>query len=275
MTDRTTSFTRDGLTFDLIDSGPTDGTPVVLLHGFPQRAAIWSGVAERLHTAGMRTYAPDQRGYSPSARPSGRASYTVANLVDDVVALYDVIGRPAHLVGHDWGATVAWAVAARHPERVSTLTALSVGHPAAFLRALRGSQMRKSYYMALFQLPAIPERLMSSGWGRRFLTQAGMDSGQLEAYQRDIVDYGALTGGLMWYRALPSSAREPATKVRVPTTLVWSNRDPALGRAQAADSEKYVDAPYEFVELDGVSHWIPQHAPGAVAEAIVNRVRSV
>jgi pimeloyl-ACP methyl ester carboxylesterase len=144
-------YRRENLTFDVIDSGPMDGTPVVLLHGFPQRASDWDAVASRLHAAGFRTFAPDQRGYSPGARPRSRFAYRFKVLVDDVVALIDQIGGTAHVAGHDLGAALGWSLAARHPEKVLSLTAVSVGHPLAFLRAVFTSeQALRSYYMALF-----------------------------------------------------------------------------------------------------------------------------
>jgi pimeloyl-ACP methyl ester carboxylesterase len=273
---RITSYERAGLTFDVIDEGPLDGPPVVLLHGFPQRATSWAKVTPLLGEAGFRTYAPDQRGYSPGARPPGRRAYKLTELVDDVVALIDRIGAPVHLVGHDWGATVAWGVAARHGDRLASLTAVSVGHSQAFLRARRTSdQARRSWYMGLFQLPFVPERLLSDRrFVRRFLGGSGMTDEMLATYRAEIVDGGALTGGLNWYRAIPFGLRDEVPDVRVPTTLVWSDGDVALGRKMAELTEEHVTGPYEFVELTGASHWIPAERPAELAEAIFSRVRS-
>lgn len=168
MSARITRLEHDGLTFDVLDEGPLDGLPVVLLHGFPERSSTWAAIAPILHGAGLRTYALDQRGYSPGARPRGRWSYRLPLLVGDVAALIERIGRPVHLVGHDWGAAVGWAVAGRLPEQVRTFTAVSVPHPAAFVRAMRSrSQRRRSGYMALFNLPVLPE-LMARAPGGRF-----------------------------------------------------------------------------------------------------------
>ena len=134
---RVDSYRRDGLTFDVRDAGPDDGEPVVLLHGFPQDSTAWDRVAPALHQHGLRTLAPDQRGYSPMARPRGRAAYRLRETVDDVLALLDAAGLPsAHVVGHDWGGLVGWALGAWHPDRVRTLTALSVTHPGGMARAL-------------------------------------------------------------------------------------------------------------------------------------------
>jgi len=275
--ERIASYGRAGLTFDVIDDGPLDGKPVVLLHGFPQRATSWAKVTPLLAEAGFRTYAPDQRGYSPGARPRGRRAYRASELVDDVVALIDRIDAPVHLVGHDWGAVIAWSVAARHPDRPASLTAVSVGHSQAFLRALRTpDQARRSWYMGMFQLPVVPERLLSGGWFvQKFLGGSGMSEEMLTTYLTEIVDGGALTGGLNWYRAIPFELRNEVPNVTVPTTFVWSDGDRALGRRSAELTKGYVDAPYEFVELTGASHWIPEERPADLAEAIVGRARSV
>ena len=152
------SYRRAGLTFDVQDAGPREGEAVVLLHGWPQDHSAWSRVVPALHAAGLRTLAPDQRGYSPGARPRGRAAYGMGELVDDVVALLDAaeLSR-AHVVGHDWGGAVGWALAERHPERVRTLTVLSTPHHHAMAWAMRhGDQLRRSWYMAAFQLPLLP-----------------------------------------------------------------------------------------------------------------------
>ncbi|HTT95141.1 MAG TPA: alpha/beta fold hydrolase [Solirubrobacterales bacterium] len=273
---RITSYERGGLTFDVIDEGPLDGSPVVLLHGFPQRATSWAKVTPLLGEAGFRTYAPDQRGYSPGARPRGRRAYRATELVDDVVALIDRIGAPIHLVGHDWGAAIAWGVAARHADRLSSLTAVSVGHSQAFLRSLRTvDQARRSWYMGLFQLPLVPERLLSGRWFvSKFLGGTGMTEEMLATYRAEMVAGGALTGGLNWYRAIPFELSEDIPAVSVPTAFVWSDGDKALGRRMAELTAEYVDGPYEFVELTGASHWIPDERPAELAEAIIGRARS-
>lgn len=267
---------HDGLTFDVVDTGPVDGEPVVLLHGFPERSSSWTEVSELLHGHGLRTVAPDQRGYSPGARPPHRRDYAMPKLVGDVLALVDELGGSAHLVGHDWGAAVAWTVAARHPDAVRTLTAVSVPHPAAFLAAMPRGQLLKSWYMGLFQLPWLPEALLSRRGGTLdgMLRKGGLTADDIARFDREIVDDGALTGGLNWYRALPFTPPTwSRTKVRVPTTFVWSDHDVALGRWGAEHTGDWVDADYEFVELRGISHWIPTEAPDALAEAVVERVR--
>ena len=270
--DRLTSYSRNGLTFDVLDDGPLDGDPVVLLHGFPERASSWRHVAPLLHERGLRTYAPDQRGYSPRARPPRRWHYRVQDLVGDVVALIDEIGRPVHLVGHDWGAAVGWGTAARHPSKVRTYTAVSVPHPSAFTRAvLTSRQARKSWYMLAFQVPWAPEQQADEFPDA--LRKGGMTSEEVDRFREEILEYGAFHYGLMWYRGIPfSDPRAWGGKVRVPTAFVWSDRDIAVGPQGGKHNTHYVDAPYQYVELNGVSHWIPTQAPEALAEAILARI---
>jgi pimeloyl-ACP methyl ester carboxylesterase len=271
------TFSHDGLTFDVRDTGPLDGPPVVLLHGFPQTSTSWDKVSELLHGDGYRTIAPDLRGYSPGARPSGRRAYATELLAEDVAALLAVVGEPVHLVGHDWGSAIGWVVAARHPDRLLSWTAVSVPHPAAFVASMaRSTQLLKSWYMGFFQLPVVPELVLARARGvrERVLRHAGMDRDLLARFQTEMIDGGALTGGLGFYRALPFSAKGLQGTVRVPTTLVWSTGDVALGRAGVDLTPRHVDAPYELVVLEGVSHWIPDHAPQVLVDAITRRARA-
>ncbi|WP_202925851.1 alpha/beta fold hydrolase [Goekera deserti] len=281
------TFRRGPLVFDVRDGGPADGEPVVLLHGFPQDSSAYDRLATALHGQGFRTLAPDQRGYSPGARPTGRSAYALRELVDDVRALLDSAGlRSAHVVGHDWGAVVAWALAAWHPERVRTLTALSVPHPAAFSRALITSpQALMSTYIAFFQLPALPERVLLAGNGTpltRLLETMGLHRDHAERYVARMREPGALTAALDWYRALPFSARAMAGtrgrgtvgRITVPTLHVWSSGDPALSRAGAEATGRYVDAPYQLEVLLGVPHWIPEVAAEHTAGLVVAHART-
>lgn len=276
---RITSYTREGLTFDVRDEGPLDGTPVVLLHGFPERSSTWRAVAPLLHAQGLRTLAPDQRGYSPGARPRRRRDYRLGRLTADVAALVELVGGPVHLVGHDWGAVVAWDLAARHPELVRTLTAVSVPHPMAFLRAMVTSrQGLRSWYIGLFQLPRLPELAARRPGGPfdRALLRAGLSADEVARFRREIVEDGALPGGLGWYRALTLVDRAViGQRVVVPTTFVWSDGDIAVDRSGALRTGRHVDGPYSFVELAGISHWIPTQAPGALADAILARIASI
>ncbi len=272
--DRISQFSRGRCTFDVIDSGPIDGTPVVLLHGFPQRASSWNGVAEHLHERGLRTYAPDQRGYSPGARPRTRWGYRASQLRNDILALIDEIGGPVHLVGHDWGSAVGWSVAASSPELISSYTAVSVPHPGAFIKSMvRSNQLAKSYYMGIFQTPVVPELILSRRSTAKALRHAGMTNEMVETYRKDIVEYGALPGGLGWYRGLPFAPfGEIGRKVTVPTTMVWSDNDIALGRKGVDLTEEYVTGPYELEVYEGLTHWIPDEAPERLAESIAKRI---
>ncbi|MGY1845967.1 alpha/beta fold hydrolase [Blastococcus sp. SYSU DS1021] len=272
------SFDRNGLTFDVRDAGPTDGDPVVLLHGFPQDSTAWDRVAPALHQHGLRTLAPDQRGYSPRARPRGRADYRLRETAGDVLALLDAAGlESAHVVGHDWGGIVGWALGAWHPDRVRTLTALSVPHPGAMARAVVSSdQGLRSYYVGLFQLPVVPERLLLAGDGaalRRMLRHGGLPEDAVDRYAQRVREPGALTAALNWYRALPWSGRDPVGKVRVPTLHVWSTGDAFLGRAATEDTARFVEAPYRLEVLDDVTHWIPELAAERTAELVTAHVR--
>jgi pimeloyl-ACP methyl ester carboxylesterase len=273
------SFRRDGLTFDVIDGGPADGEPVVLLHGFPQDASAWTAVSPALHQAGLRTLALDQRGHSPMARPRGRRHPPPRGTANNVLALLDAAGlHSAHIVGHDLGGLVAWALGAWHPERVRTLTALSTPHPAALTGAMTTSdQALRSYYMALFQLPLLPERLLLSRGGtpiRRMLRGGGLSKEAAGHYVARMREPGALSAALGWYRALPYSARDRVGKVKVPTLHVWSTGDAFLGRAATDATAQYVDGPYRLEVLDDVTHWIPELAADRVAELVTAHVRT-
>ncbi|MFC9839863.1 alpha/beta fold hydrolase [Rhodococcus sp. NPDC127530] len=271
-TERITTFTRDGLVFDVRDEGPIDGTPVVLLHGFPQDSRSWDALAPLLHRRGFRTLAPDQRGYSAGARPRARWAYRSSELVADVVALIDQAGLgPAHVVGHDWGAAVAWGLAAERPDRVRTLTALSVPHPAAFVRAMLTSrQILKSWYMFAFQLPWIPERVIASdSYGCRALRASGQCADGAKRDLQPMRDRTRARGALNWYRAMPFTApRSASRKVRVPTLFVWSDGDTAIGPVGPELTSRFVDGPYTYEVLRGVSHWIPDEAAERVDELL-------
>ncbi len=274
--ERLEELAHDGLRFRVRDAGPLDGVPVVLLHGFPQTSSSWDAVAPLLHEAGYRTYAPDQRGYSPGARPWGRLAYRSSKLVGDLLAVIDAIGSPVHLVGHDWGGAVGWLAASHHPDRLLSFTSASTPHPGALVASLvRSDQARKSWYMGAFQLPVLPERELSSPKAAKMLRAGGMSPEAVERYQHEIVEAGALTGALNWYRALPfTNPLASRSKVDVPSTLVWSTGDVALGRKGAELTEQFMAADYELVVLDGVSHWIPEEVPEALTEAVLRRIES-
>jgi pimeloyl-ACP methyl ester carboxylesterase len=264
-----------GLTFDVHAGGAQDGPPVLLLHGFPQHSGEWTTVLPALHAAGLRSYALDQRGYSPGARPTEVPDYRIAECVADAVAVLDALGiDAAHLVGHDWGALVAWHLAARHPDRVRTLTAVSVPHPAAMAQALSTDpdQRERSSYITLFRQAGVAERVLlaDDAAALRGLL-AGVGAGLVEAYAEPMLVPGALTAALNWYRAMTNEDLAAAGPVGVPTTFVWSDGDAAIGRTAAEACAAQVTGPYEFVALPGVTHWIPDEAPASLAEAILAR----
>lgn len=276
---RIETFTHDGLDFDVVDEGPLDGPVVLLLHGFPERATSWSQVTSILNERGFRTLAPDQRGYSPGARPPRRRDYRVEALARDVVALIEQLSTSVHIVGHDWGANIAWRVAIDRPDLVLSLTAFSVPHPSGFLRAMFSSrQLFMSWYFAFFQLPVLPERWLTQrgGAGGRWQSRGGMTAEEQDRCRREIVDYGALRGAVNWYRGLMFSG--PSTlrgRVRVPTTMVWSDGDTFIGKSAVERAEQYVDAPYELIVLADVTHWIPTQEAEQAAAAITGRAESI
>jgi pimeloyl-ACP methyl ester carboxylesterase len=184
----------------------------------------------------------------------------------------------AHIVGHDWGGFAAWALGAWHPDRVRTLTVLSVPHPGAMSKALISSdQALRSSYVGLFQVPVLPERLLLAGNGaalRRMLRHGGLPREAVDHYVSRMQEPGALTAALGWYRALPVSSRDPVGTVRVPTLHLWSTGDAFLGRAATEDTARFVDAPYRLEVLDDVTHWIPELAADRVAELVTAHVRT-
>lgn len=270
-------LSANGVRLHVAEAG--EGPLVVLLHGFPQSAAEWDGVVPLLTAQGYRCLVPNQRGYSPGARPKGRWAYRITDLTADIVALIDAAGaQRAHVVGHDLGAVVAWAVANAHPDRVLTLTALSVPHPAAFLRALGTSrQFLESWYMYAFQLPGLPERMFRGAKGRarfeRFLTSGGQRPDRAARDASFMIDGGALPTAINWYRAIGlADPRRTRTRTRVPTLFVWSDGDRYISRTAAERCGDWVDAPYRFETLADVSHWIPDEAPERAAELVLGQV---
>ncbi|GGB27031.1 alpha/beta hydrolase [Flexivirga endophytica] len=281
------TYTRDGLTFDVTDSGAQDAPVIVLLHGFPQDRQAWEKVAPQLVEAGYRVLAPDQRGYSPGATPRSRTAYPLSELARDVIALIDAAGAPtAHVVGHDWGGAVIWQLAQAHPNRIASATTLSTPHPEALMWAMRHSnQWRKSSYMAFFQLPWIAERGVLRQLPEMYV-KTGMSPEDAQKYADRFATPRSLSGPLGWYRsmlagqlraALPSrkqaSGPRRARKVTVPMSYVWGSRDFALGREAAEKSAEFVSGPYEFVEVKGAGHWLPEVNADEVVEAVLRRVR--
>jgi pimeloyl-ACP methyl ester carboxylesterase len=267
-------FSRDGLVFDVDDDGPEDGAVVVLLHGYPENRTSWAAVAPLLVGAGYRVLAPDQRGYSRRARPHRRRDYRLTALVEDVVALADAAGAErVHVVGHDWGGGVAWGLAMQHPERLRSVSVLSTPHPRAMVRSMVTSgQLLRSWYFLFYQLPWLPE-LSARGPGRamfmRTLVRSGLDADKAEGYMRSLEEPGALRAAINWYRAVPLALAGNAP-VTTPALYIYSTGDFALGRKAADLTGRYVDGPYRYEVLDGVSHWIPEQAPADVARLLLD-----
>lgn len=268
---------RAGLTFDVSDTGPVEGPVVVLLHGWPGGSTTWQEVVPLLHDRGFRCVVPDQRGYSPRARPRGVRSYVILELVADALAIIDGAGEArVHLVGHDWGGVVGWALAAAQPERLASLTVLSTPHPAAMAKAMWSSaQGLRSSYAVGFQVPIVAERVLLARGGallRTMLERSGLDPQRAAAYVERQREPGALPGSLGWYRAIPFSGGSMASEVAVPTCYAWSTGDAALGRRAAELTAGHVVGPYRFEVLEGVSHWIPEEVPNLTATLIAEHV---
>lgn len=269
----------EDLVFDVVDEGPRDAPAVLLLHGFPLTSWSWRKIWPGLVDAGLRVLAPDLRGYSPGARPVNVSEYDMAHLVGDALGILYATGvESAHVVGHDWGAAIAWQLAARHADRVRSLTAVSVPHPLAFTEALRSDQdqRERSAYMLLFRQEGRAEEVLQrdgDAWLRTFFggVQASAD---VEHYLALMREPGVLSRCLSYYRAASRAGNEGLLPVTVPTTYVWSDGDFALGRTAAEATHAYVTAEYRFVQLAGVSHWVPEEAPEALLTSILERVRS-
>lgn len=274
-TQRIESYQREGLSFDVIDSGPLDGQVFVLLHGFPETNKSWQETSEILNTQGYRTFAVNQRGYSLGAQPTSRRDYRGSALLEDVNALLDIIQQPVYLVGHDWGAVVAWDVAQRYPEKIKHLITISVPHKAAFMKAmLTSNQLFKSYYMGLFQLPKIPELLFEKvpQIGLALLKDSGMTEQQLKDFQQEIVNEKRLSTALNWYRGLPFSSNKNLLKpITVPTLFIWGKHDSAIGPKGVEYNKNYVHAPYKEVIMDA-THWIPVQNAKELSQYILDAV---
>jgi pimeloyl-ACP methyl ester carboxylesterase len=272
--DRLSGFTSDGLDFDTLDEGPLEGEVILALHGFPQRATSWRGVTPHLTGAGYRVVAPDQRGYSPGARPREVSAYRLDRLGGDVLALADAAGAERfHLLGHDWGGLVGWHLAAGYPDRVRTLSVASTPHPRALLAAFRGRQALRSWYMAFFQLPVLPEALLQARNGaiaRRLAESSGAP------HPDESVDVfrepGAATATINWYRAFLRPGMVAPGPVHIPVLYVWSDHDTALGRQAAEATRKWVTGDYRFEIFSGVSHWIPEERPAELAALVLERI---
>jgi len=261
--------------------GPS-GEPVILLHGFPETSIMWAGLMERLGEEGYRCFAPDQRGYSPRARPGGIADYEYRKLVSDVMALADALGYARfHLIGHDWGSAIGWVILQLHPDRVRSWTAMSVPHMDAFASAIADDpdQRQRSRYMGFFMLPEKPEQsLTADDFAALRSLWSSIPREQVDEYVGVFSQAGALTAALNWYRAnavLLEKRREGPKfgPVLHPTLLIWGNRDIAVGRVAVERTAQHMKGPYRLVELNA-GHWLVQEEPERVHDEILSHLKS-
>jgi pimeloyl-ACP methyl ester carboxylesterase len=259
-----------GVGIEVFVDGPDDGTPVLLMHGWPDTHNLWRHQVKALTDAGFRTIAPDLRGFGASDKPDEVAAYGVAHSVADMVAVLDACGvtGKAHVVAHDWGAAAGWGMALFTPDRVETYTSLSVGHPSAFRNAGVEQRMR-SWYMLLFQFEGIAEQwLQENPW------LLGVHPDKDEVSTR-LAEPGALTASLGWYRANahPRSLIGEAPRlppVTVPVMGIWSDGDVALTERQMTDSKDYVQGSWRYERVEGAGHWMQLDAPERVNELLLD-----
>jgi len=261
--------------------GPS-GEPVILLHGFPETSIMWAGLMERLGEEGYRCFAPDQRGYSPGARPGTVEDYQYRKLVSDVMAQADALGYARfHLIGHDWGSAAGWALIHLHPGRVRSWTAMSVPHMDAFASAIADDpdQRQRSRYMGFFMLPEKPEQsLTADDFAALRSLWSSIPREQVDEYVGVFSQAGALTAALNWYRAnavLLEKRREGPKfgPVLHPTLLIWGNQDIAVGRVAVERTAQHMKGPYRLVELNA-GHWLVQEEPERVRDEILSHLKS-
>ena len=275
---RQIEITVDELVFDAIAAGPATGEPVMLLHGFPSTSHQFEHQVRTLGAAGYYAVAPDQRGYSPRARPATIEQYSVQYLVDDVIAMADQLGfERFHLVGHDWGANVTWAVGGNHPERLISLNPISVPHPLAFAQALLDSnsdQAQRSSYIEFFQTPNSQDLLLANDAQLLRAIYSGVDEEDIAVYLAALGTPDALSAALNWYRALTFGSSLVVSQIDLPTMFIWSDEDAALGPDGAMLTVNFVDGPYEFEILEGVNHWVTDIAPEAVSRLLLQHINT-
>jgi pimeloyl-ACP methyl ester carboxylesterase len=265
--------TVTGLLFDVSVDGPSDAPLVLLLHGFGVSRHFWDAQLTALAAAGYRAAAPNQRGYSARARPdpADHACYRVAHLIGDALQLAKILGpvdQRFHLVGHDWGGSLAWQIADMYPNSLASLTILSRPHPLAFNRALAlpdGEQKRRSQHHTRFLSPnAGPDILADDAkWLRTRLAANGVPPSAIEAHLSVIGNPDAMEAALAWYRAR-GVRHQPTGPTKVPTLYIWGDADDTVGRAAAEMTGEYIAAPYHFAALPGVGHYAADQVPEQV-----------
>jgi epoxide hydrolase 4 len=272
-------ISTNGIHLNVALAGPKDGAPVVLLHGFPEFWRGWINQIEPLAAAGFRVIAPDQRGYNLSDKPAGVKSYRVEEMVKDVVGLLDALDyQQCCLVGHDWGAAVAWATAITHPQRVSRLVILNVPHPQVMQEYLKESpkQLLKSWYIGYFQIPRLPEwsiRMNNFSAAKRMLQKSRFfqhfTSDEIEGYKKAWSQPGALTGMINWYRAARySSTPDYDVSVHMPSLIIWGKKDMFLSIEMAYLSMELCNRG-SLEMLENASHWVQHDEPEKVNQLLL------
>jgi pimeloyl-ACP methyl ester carboxylesterase len=260
-----------GVTLDVNVEG--SGRPVVLVHGFPDTKRLWSKVTPALVDAGYQVITYDQRGYGASDKPAEVEAYSIPFLAIDTTAVLDYLGiERAHLVGHDWGAAVVWAVASFAPERVDHLVPMSVGHPGSFAD-MDMSQREKSWYMLLFQFAPQAEQWLTADGGANF--REWCHHPDFDAVLAELERDQSLTPGLNYYRANvnPDALVGPPLElppIQAPTMGIWSSLDFALNEPQMTGSEKFCANSWRYERIDGVDHWMQWEAPEKVAPLLLD-----
>jgi pimeloyl-ACP methyl ester carboxylesterase len=276
-------LTVHGLRLHLVEAGT--GPPVVLLHGFPEFWYSWRRQLPALAAAGWHAVAPDLRGYNESDKPPNVHDYRLRHLVDDVAGLIAALGeRQAHVVGHDWGGVIAWKLAMLRPDLVNRLVILNAPHPAAFARALRRpAQWLRSLYMLFFQVPWLPECLLSARdftllartLRREPVSPDAFPAADVTHYKHALARRGALTAALNYYRAMfryPSELRRGFRPIAAPTLLIWGERDRYLGIGMTDGLTRWVPN-LQVVRIPNASHWVQNDAPERVNELLLNFLR--
>ncbi len=277
------SFNNGGIDLHAVAGGPEDGPVVVLLHGFPEFWYSWHRQIEPLAATGFRVIVPDQRGYNLSSKPVGVSSYAMPEVVSDVIAIADQLGQEKiFLAGHDWGAAVAWSAALLHPQRIAKLVVLNVPHPSVMRKFLstRPRQFLRSWYMFFFQLPWLPEALFSAfnyHIGARSLLRSSrpgtFSAEDLAQYRLAWSQPGALTAMINWYRALFRIRIKLRNKtVRVPTRILWGERDDFLLTEMAHESLRYCTTA-ELFTFANATHWLQHEEPARVSDLLIDFFR--
>jgi pimeloyl-ACP methyl ester carboxylesterase len=267
------------VTLHVVQGGPVDGTPVVLLHGFPEFWFAWAGVIRPLADAGYRVILPDQRGYGDSDKPRDVAAYQVDRLGDDVAGLIAALGHErAFVVAHDWGGGVAWNLAIRHPERVARLVVLDTPHPDVALVLPKSEEETTSWYRTFFQIPWLPEE--SARWGNWALLAGSLrdtakpgafPDAKLDLYRSAWDRDGAFGTMVNWYRAAYRHRREQSEprRVRVPVLILVAADDAFIPSDLTRASVRLCDAG-ELVELGSGTHWVAQEEPERIARFLAD-----